>query len=61
MMLEAEADFSVVGEASDLDETQALLLDLAPSVLVLDLHMGRELSSGHAVHAARRVDPQPRS
>jgi two-component system response regulator NreC len=46
MMLEAEADFSVVGEASDLDETHALLLDRAPSVLVLDLHMGRELSLG---------------
>jgi two-component system response regulator NreC len=46
MMLEAEADFDVVGEASDLDETQALLLDRAPSVLVLDLHMGRKLSLG---------------
>ncbi|MGA2165511.1 MAG: response regulator, partial [Solirubrobacteraceae bacterium] len=46
MMLEAEAGFSVVGEASDLEETQALLLDRAPGVLVLDLHMGRELSLG---------------
>jgi two-component system response regulator NreC len=46
MMLEAEADFSVTGEASDLRETQALLLDRAPNVLVLDLHMGRELSLG---------------
>jgi two-component system response regulator NreC len=46
MMLEAETDFSVVGEASDLEETQAMLLDQAPSVLVLDLHMGRELSLG---------------
>jgi two-component system, NarL family, response regulator NreC len=46
MMLEAEADFAVVGEASDLQETQALLLDRAPGVLVLDLHMGREFSLG---------------
>ncbi len=46
MMLEAEAGFSVVGEASDLDETHALLLDRTPGVLVLDLHMGRELSLG---------------
>jgi two-component system, NarL family, response regulator NreC len=46
MMLEAEADFAVVGEASDLVQTQALLLDRAPDVLVLDLHMGRELSLG---------------
>ncbi len=44
MMLEAEDDFAVVGEASDLAQTQALLLDRAPGVLVLDLHMGRELS-----------------
>ena len=46
MMLEAEPGFAVVGEASDLEETRALLLDRAPSVLVLDLHMGRELSLG---------------
>ncbi len=46
MMLEAEAGFSVVGEASDLNETLALLLERAPGVLVLDLHMGRELSLG---------------
>jgi two-component system response regulator NreC len=44
MMLEAEAGFAVVGEASDLEETHTLLLDRAPDVLVLDLHMGRELS-----------------
>lgn len=46
MMLEAEADFAVVGEASDLQETHALLLDRVPGVLVLDLHMGREFSLG---------------
>jgi two-component system response regulator NreC len=46
MMLEAETDFAVIGEASDLDETQAQLLDSAPDVLVLDLHMGRKLSLG---------------
>jgi two-component system response regulator NreC len=46
MMLEAEDDFAVIGEASDLDETQAMLRERAPSVLVLDLHMGRQLSLG---------------
>ncbi|HLM85620.1 MAG TPA: response regulator transcription factor [Solirubrobacteraceae bacterium] len=46
MMLEAEDDFAVVGEASDLQETSALLRERAPRVLVLDLHMGRELSLG---------------
>jgi two-component system, NarL family, response regulator NreC len=46
MMLEAEDDFAVIGEASDLDETHAMLRDQAPRVLVLDLHMGRELSLG---------------
>jgi two-component system response regulator NreC len=46
MMLEAEDDFAVVGEASDLEETYAMLRDSAPSVLVLDLHMGRKLSLG---------------
>jgi two-component system response regulator NreC len=44
MMLEAEDDFAVVGEASDLEETCALLRDRAPNILVLDLHMGRQLS-----------------
>jgi two-component system response regulator NreC len=46
MMLEAEADFAVVGEASALEETHALMRDRAPSVLLLDLHMGRKLSLG---------------
>jgi two-component system response regulator NreC len=44
MMLEAEEDFAVVGEASDLEETYALLRDATPRILVLDLHMGRKLS-----------------
>jgi len=44
MLLEAEDDLSVVGEASELGETYALLREHAPDVLLLDLHMGRELS-----------------
>ena len=44
LLLEAEGDLAVVGEASDLAETRALLREHAPAVLVLDLHMGRELS-----------------
>lgn len=44
LMLEAEEELSIVGEASDLEETYRLLQATAPSVLVLDLHMRRELS-----------------
>ena len=44
LMLEAEEELSIVGEASDLEETYRLLQAKAPSVLVLDLHMRRELS-----------------
>jgi two-component system, NarL family, response regulator NreC len=44
LLLETEDDFAVVGEASDLDETCAVLREQQPVVLVLDLHMGRELS-----------------
>jgi two-component system, NarL family, response regulator NreC len=46
MLLEAEPDLQVLGEASGLDETRTLLRELAPTVLVLDLHMGRDLSLG---------------
>lgn len=44
LLLEIEDDLSVVGEASDLDETRALVSEQHPAVLVLDLHMGRDLS-----------------
>lgn len=56
MMLEAEADFAVVGEACDLEETHALLLDRTPGMLLLDLHMGRELSLG-MLSALRGASP----
>jgi len=46
MLLESEDDLSVVGEASDLSETYALLRDHTPDVLLLDLHMGPQLSLG---------------
>jgi two-component system, NarL family, response regulator NreC len=44
LLLEAEDDLTVVGEASDLAQTAALLREHRPGVLLLDLHMGRELS-----------------
>jgi len=44
LLLEAEEDFEVVGESSDLAETRELLHRLAPHVLVLDLHMAGALS-----------------
>jgi len=46
MLLEAESDLQVLGEASSLDDTRVLLRELTPAVLVLDLHMGRDLSIG---------------
>jgi two-component system response regulator NreC len=44
LLLETEPDLTVVGEASDLEESFAVLRRERPAVLVLDLHMGRELS-----------------
>lgn len=44
LLLESEDDLAVVGEASDVREASALLRAEAPAVLVLDLHMGPELS-----------------
>jgi two-component system response regulator NreC len=46
LLLEAESDLVVIGEASDLEQTCALLRREPPDVLVLDLHMGRDLSLG---------------
>jgi two-component system response regulator NreC len=46
LLLEAEDDLVVVGETSVLSETRTILRELEPAVLVLDLHMGRELSLG---------------
>jgi two-component system response regulator NreC len=44
LLLETEDDLTVVGEASDLEETSTVLRQWRPAVLLLDLHMGRELS-----------------
>src|SRR5580658_8369718 len=44
LLLEAEEDLAVVGESSDIPQTCALLRAHAPRVVLLDLHMGRELS-----------------
>jgi two-component system response regulator NreC len=44
LLLEAERDLAVVGEASGVQEAQKLLRATTPAVLVLDLHMGPELS-----------------
>ncbi len=46
LLLEAEDDLAVAGEASDLEQTLQALRDCAPAVLVLDLHMGDQLSLG---------------
>jgi two-component system response regulator NreC len=44
LLLEAEPDFSVCGEVGDLPALGAYLTELAPTILLLDLHMGSELS-----------------
>jgi len=44
LLLEAEDDLAVVGETSDIAQTSALLRECLPAVVLLDLHMGRELS-----------------
>jgi two-component system response regulator NreC len=44
MLLALESDLRVVAEAQNLPQTQALVRELTPGVLLLDLHMGRELS-----------------
>ena len=49
LLLEAEDDLAVVGESSDVQETCGLLRERTPSVVLLDLHMGRELSLRRAL------------
>jgi two-component system response regulator NreC len=56
LLLETEPDLSVIGDASDLEQTRALLRERRPDVLVLDLHMGRELSLT-TVSELRSVSP----
>ena len=44
MLLDAEADFSVVAEAGTVEETRAAVAERHPSVLILDLHMAGDTS-----------------
>jgi two-component system, NarL family, response regulator NreC len=44
LLLEAEDDLAVVGETSDITQTSAILREHTPAVVLLDLHMGRDLS-----------------
>jgi two-component system response regulator NreC len=57
LLLEAEDDLAVLGEASDVREAQSLLRDLSPGVLVLDLHMGPDLSLS-TLSELRAVSPR---
>ena len=54
LLLEAEDDLAVVGETSELAETSALLRERTPAVVLLDLHMGRDLSLSATVRAPIR-------
>jgi two-component system response regulator NreC len=57
LLLEAEDDLAVVGESSDVRETSVLLRKVTPVVLLLDLHMGRELSLS-ALYELRAASPE---
>ena len=57
LLLESEDDLAVVGESSDVAETCALLRERTPSVVLLDLHMGRELSLS-ALFEIRAASPE---
>jgi two-component system response regulator NreC len=59
LLLEAETDLAVVGEGSDFEQTFAVLREQAPAVLVLDLHMGRELSLS-TLSELRAISPSTR-
>jgi two-component system response regulator NreC len=56
LLLEAESDLQVVGEASNVEEALQTLRQQAPRVLVLDLHMGRDLSLS-TINDFRAVSP----
>ena len=56
-LLETEPEFSVVGEASDGDEAEALVNKLAPDALLLDLSMPKR--SGVEVLASLAATPRP--
>lgn len=59
LLLEAEEDLAVVGESSDLAQTAELLRECTPVVVLLDLHMGRELSLS-ALFELRSASPATR-
>ncbi|HJS95734.1 MAG TPA: response regulator transcription factor [Solirubrobacteraceae bacterium] len=59
LLLEAEEDLAVVGESSDLAQTAELLRECTPAILLLDLHMGRDLSLS-ALFELRSASPATR-
>ena len=59
MLIEAEADMTVVGEAADGLEALDQIMKLAPDVLLLDLRMPR-LGGLAALRRLRQASPQSR-
>jgi two-component system response regulator NreC len=59
LLLEAEDDLEVVGESSDIAQTCTLLRECTPAVVLLDLHMGRDLSLS-ALFELRAASPATR-
>ena len=59
LLLEAEENLAVVGESSDIAQTAELLRECTPAVMLLDLHIGRELSLS-ALFELRSASPATR-
>lgn len=60
MLLEAEPDFGVVGEAGDVETARRTVQATKPAVLVLDLNMPGEPSSLDAIKSIASVSPGTR-
>ena len=61
LLLNADADFEVVGEAADTDEILRLVLELQPDVLVLDLNMPGEQSLPERLSRVTERSPATRT